>query len=67
MGHQRKLVTLRNLKIIIEELKIDTKEKQSFIDLINQAIGEVTKGIVNANFFTKVGFIKTLLEKIKKG
>lgn len=66
MARHRRLVALKNLKIQIDELEIDTEEKQSLLRLINKATEQVIKGLAIENFWTKIDFVKKLLQRIKK-
>lgn len=63
-GH-RKQVALKNLTIQIEELEINDEEKRQLIDLVSEITSKITSGINFSNFWKKVGFIATLVEKIK--
>lgn len=66
MSHQCKLVALKNLKIEIEELRINVEEKKKFLDLIKRATEQVIKGGIIDNFWTKIDFLKTLFQRITK-
>lgn len=66
-SHQRKLVALRDLKIQVGSLEIREEEKQSLLSLIGEVIKSVANGAALKGFGTKIGFIATLIERMKKG
>lgn len=66
-SHQFKLVALKNLKIEVAELHIRESQKRGILDLIEQVRGKAISFGFTKDFVTKIGFVATLIKRLKDG